>query len=281
MNLSLNDIREDIERGVRQALDEDLGSGDISAKLIPEDSVKSAYIITREDCVLCGSAWLDETFKQLGGLDSITWHARDGEFVKAGGKLVSLKGKARTLLSGERVALNFIQLLSAVASKAKQYKDTLGESKITLLDTRKTLPGLRLAQKYAVSCGGLSNHRIGLYDMFMLKENHIAACGDIRAAVNKAREIAPGKKVEVETENLDELKQAISAGADVAMLDNFSEAMLKEAFTLERGKTKFELSGDLSLEALTKARNLPVDYCSFGDLTKNVRAVDLSMRVEK
>ncbi|WP_370981312.1 carboxylating nicotinate-nucleotide diphosphorylase [Agaribacterium sp. ZY112] len=280
MNIQLNDIKDDITRAVREALAEDIRDGDITALLIPEHEIKSAHIITREDCTLCGVEWLNETFKQLGGLEQITWHAKDGDQLKAGATLVDLKGRARTLLTGERSALNFIQLLSAVATKAQAYKDALGESKITLLDTRKTIPGMRLAQKYAVTCGGLSNHRIGLYDAFMLKENHIAACGNIEGAVKRARELAPSKKVEVETENIDELKQAISAGADVAMLDNFSKAMLEEAIQLDRKQTKFELSGDLKLEDLAQNRDLAIDYCSFGDLTKNIEAIDLSMRID-
>ena len=279
MNIQLSDIQTDIQRAVREALAEDIGSGDITALLIPENEIKSATIITREDCVFCGRAWLDETFKQLGENVTINWLANDGDTVSAGSTLVELHGNARALLSGERTALNFMQLLSAVATKAKAYKEALGESHITLLDTRKTIPGMRLAQKYAVACGGLSNHRIGLYDAFMLKENHIAACGDIAAAVAKAREIAPEKKIEVETENLAELQQAIDAGADVAMLDDFSESMLEQAMLLDRRTTKFELSGNLTLATLGSNAKLKVDYCSFGDLTKNVRAVDLSMRI--
>ena len=279
MNLSLDDIRDDIHRAVADALQEDIRSGDITAQLIPAAKTSTATIITREDCVFCGAAWLDECFSQLGGLDEIIWHVSDGDYVKADTILVTLKGNARTLLTGERVALNFMQLLSGVATKASAYKDALGKSTIKILDTRKTIPGLRTAQKYAVTQGGCHNHRIGLYDAFLIKENHIVACGGITQAIQKAREIAPGKTVEVETETLSELNEAIAAGADITMLDNFSKTMLDQAMQLERKNTKFEVSGNLNMDALKALSDYTIDYCSFGGLTKHVQAVDLSMRI--
>ena len=278
MNLSLADIQQDINKSVELALAEDIGDGDITAELIPADETATAEIITREDCVLCGQAWLEETFRQLGGLESIEWLAKDGDQLSANETLVNLKGNARTLLTGERTALNYIQLLSAVATKAKKYSSVLKGSNIKILDTRKTIPGLRTAQKYAVAVGGCHNHRIGLYDAFLIKENHIKACGGISEAIARAREIAPGKKVEVETETISELREAIRSGADIAMLDNFSDEMLSEAMKLDRRSTKFELSGNLAIENLGHLKDVRIDYCSFGTLTKNVAAVDLSMR---
>ena len=279
MNVKLEDILDDVRRGVRQALAEDVGSGDITAELIPIDDCSTAKIITREDAVFCGKAWLDECFSALGGLDEIEWQVADGDAIHANQVLVTLRGNTRTLLTGERTALNYLQLLSGVATKARDYATRLGASKIKILDTRKTLPGLRLAQKYAVAVGGCHNHRIGLYDAFLVKENHIAAAGGIRQAVTQARAIAPGKKIEVETENLIELQEAIDAAADVAMLDNFDATMLEQAMAIDRKNTAFEISGNLDLERLSAISNLNIDYCSFGDLTKNVQSIDLSMRI--
>lgn len=279
MNITLDAIRDDIKQSVTQALAEDIGTGDITAQLIPENQCNTAKIITREDAVFCGQAWLEETFAQLGGIESIHWHAKDGDHVKANTTLVELQGNTRALLTGERTAMNFMQLLSGVATKANAFVEALGESNIKILDTRKTIPGLRTAQKYAVNIGGCHNHRIGLFDAFLIKENHIAAAGGITQAVEKAREIAPNKPVEVETESLEELKEAIAAGADIAMLDNFSGEMLTDALALDRKSTKFEISGNLSLDTLHTLKDMDIDYCSFGALTKNVSAVDLSMRM--
>ncbi len=279
MNIKLKDIREDITRIVTFALAEDIGSGDITAMLIPADKTDKATIVTREDCIVCGIAWVDECFTQLGGLTCTEWHAKDGDSVSAGTTLVTLEGNTRTLLTGERSALNFLQLLSGIATKAMHYAGAAGKSELRILDTRKTIPGLRTAQKYAVATGGCFNHRIGLYDAFLIKENHIAACGGIKAAVERARQIAPDKPVEIETENLTELEQAIAAGADIAMLDNFSEDMLQKAMALKRGHTKFEVSGNLDLQNLPSLANLNIDYCSFGALTKHAHAIDLSMRI--
>ncbi len=279
MNIQLNDIQDDIRHSVDMALKEDIGSGDITAMLIPEDKHDQATIITREQCVMCGQAWLEETYRQLGGLDHIQWHVNDGDLVPANTALVTLKGRSRTLLTGERTALNFVQLLSATASKAHLYAQTLGEAKLKVLDTRKTIPGLRTAQKYAVAIGGCHNHRIGLYDAFLIKENHILACGGIAQAVSAAKKLAPHVKVEVETENLQELQQAIDAGADVAMLDNFSDAQIAEACTLARKNTQYEISGNLTRQDLAKLKQVNIDFISFGDLTKHIQAIDLSFRV--
>ncbi len=279
MNIQLNDIRGDITRSVTIALDEDIGSGDITALLIPEDKVSTATVITREDCVLCGQAWFDEVFAQLGGISEITWHYNDGDFVKADSTLVTLKGNARKLLTGERTALNFVQLLSGVATKSREYASLVEGTGVKVLDTRKTIPGQRMAQKYAVACGGCYNHRIGLYDAFLIKENHIAACGGIKQAVEKAREVAPGKLVEVEVENLQELELALAAKADVVMLDNLSLEDMTAAATTAAGATRLEASGNVAKDGLTQIAATGVDYISIGGLTKHCQAVDLSMRL--
>ncbi len=278
MNITLEQVRRDIVRQVNIALADDVGPGDITAQLIDENKTDEAIIVTREECVVCGCAWFEEVFHQLGGLERIKWHAKDGDMVDANTTLVSLKGNTRTLLTGERTAMNFMQLLSGIATKARQYATLVGDTNIKVLDTRKTIPGLRKAQKYAVSCGGCHNHRIGLYDAFLIKENHIAACGGIRQAIEKAKAIAPGKTVEIEVESLEELQQALEAGADVVMLDNFSQEELKQAAALEH-KAKYEVSGNVTETKLSSYLGLIIDYVSTGDLTKNVRAVDLSMRI--
>lgn len=277
MNLTLDNLTSDIKRTVTAAIEEDVGTGDITAMLINEDQTNTAEIITREDCVICGTAWVNETFQQLGGLSEIIWHVTDGQEVKASTTLVTLVGKARTLLTGERIALNFLQLLSAVATKARQYAKLVEGTETQILDTRKTLPGLRTAQKYAVACGGCHNHRIGLFDAFLIKENHITACGGIAQAVAIAKEIAPGKLVEVEAETVAEVEQALTAGVDVVMLDNFTDDMYKATTALTK-TAKYEVSGNVTLEQVKKLAALKVDYISTGDLTKNCCAVDLSMR---
>ncbi|WP_019604377.1 carboxylating nicotinate-nucleotide diphosphorylase [Teredinibacter turnerae] len=280
MNLLLDDIRPDITRTVATALQEDVGTGDITAMLIDENKTDTATIITREDCVVCGVAWLNETFAQLGGLDEISWHVEDGQAVKANTPLVTLSGNTRILLTGERTAMNFLQLLSGIATKAAAYAKLVEGTPTKILDTRKTIPGLRTAQKYAVACGGCHNHRIGLFDAFLIKENHIAACGGIAEAVAKARQIAPGKLVEVEAETLDELQQALNAGVDVVMLDNFTTEMYEQTQKIEK-TAKYEVSGNVTLEKVKQLGGLNVDYISTGDLTKNCVAVDLSMRIER
>ncbi|HEX5793490.1 MAG TPA: carboxylating nicotinate-nucleotide diphosphorylase [Rheinheimera sp.] len=277
-------LQQQITDAVASALAEDLGflplaEGDITASLIPASQQASATIITREPCVLCGSAFADEVFRQLGGEVSIHWQAKDGDTLSANSTICSLTGPARLLLTGERTALNFLQLLSATATTTAHYVQFLQGSNTRLLDTRKTLPGLRFAQKYAVTVGGGKNHRIGLFDAFLIKENHIAAAGSIANAVVSARQNFPGKPVEVETENLAELQQALAAGADIIMLDNFSLADIKQAVTLTAGKAKLEVSGNITSERLSELAATGVDYISSGALTKHVQAIDLSMRL--
>ncbi len=280
MNLKLDDIRDDITRAVETALKEDIGSGDITALLIPESKTDTAEIMTRDECVVCGIAWVDETFKQLGGIEDITWHVKDGDKVSPNTVLVTLQGNTRKLLTGERTALNFLQLLSGVATKANQYREALGsDSPIKILDTRKTIPGLRTAQKYAVATGGCFNHRIGLYDAFLIKENHIAACGGIAQAIAKAREIRPGVEVEIEVETLEELEQALEAGADIVMLDNFSEENLKKLKGFNKNETKFELSGNLDKKRIVALEKFPIEFMSSGSLTKHITSIDLSLRI--
>lgn len=276
--------QQEISRAVANALAEDLGflpleQGDITASLIPATQQAYATIISREDCIICGTAFADEVFRQLGGQVSINWLVKDGDRISANSQLCSLTGPARLLLTGERTALNFIQLLSGTATTTAHYVQFLHGSQTRLLDTRKTLPGLRFAQKYAVSIGGGKNHRIGLFDAFLIKENHIAAAGSIAKAVAAARHNFPGKPVEVETESLDELQQALTAGADIIMLDNFSLADINQAVAINNGQAKLEVSGNITSERLTELAATGVDYISSGALTKHVQAIDLSMRL--
>lgn len=271
-------LQQDIVRAVSIALEEDVGDGDITAQLIPATQQATATIITREDCVICGTAWVEEVFRQLDPAVTIQWHVKDGDQVAADTTLCTLSGSARSLLTGERSALNFMQLLSGTATISRQYAELAKDSNIKILDTRKTIPGLRTAQKYAVRCGGCYNHRMGLYDAFLIKENHIAACGGIKQAVAEARRQQPGKPVEVEVENLDELKQAVEAGADIVMLDNFSSADLLEAGKL-KGDAKLEISGNIDINNLSASSQADADYTSSGALTKHVKAIDLSMRI--
>jgi nicotinate-nucleotide pyrophosphorylase (carboxylating) len=275
-----DDIQPDIERAVRDALAEDVGGGDITASLIPRDRIAPARIISREAGVICGRAWVDEVFRQLDPLVEVAWHVTDGEPVIPGRLLVELSGPARSLLTGERTALNFLQLLSGTATRCRHFADLVAGSDAKLLDTRKTLPGLRTAQKYAVRCGGCHNHRIGLFDAFLIKENHIEACGGIAAAVNAARTGSPGKPVEVEVENLDELDEALAAGADRIMVDNFSLDDMREAVARSRGKAELEASGGITQDTLPKVAATGVDFISIGALTKDVTALDLSMRLD-
>lgn len=263
-----------------RALQEDVATGDITARLIEENAQASARIITREDGVLCGKAFVNETFQQVDSSCQLTWQASDGDAIAADSLLCRITGPARALLTAERTALNFLQLLSGTASTAAHYAARVAHTRVTLLDTRKTIPGLRLAQKYAVTCGGCDNHRIGLFDAFLIKENHIAAAGGISAAVLAARQIAPDKPVEVEVENADELKQALDAGADRIMLDNFSVPDLKAAVAYTNGRAQLEASGNVTDETLVSIAETGVDLISIGALTKHVTALDLSMRME-
>lgn len=264
---------------VRQALEEDIGSGDLTAELIPPSRRMSGAVIAREPGVLAGSDWFDEVFRQLGDQVSVRWQARDGETVAAGQTLCQLQGPARPLLSGERTALNFLQLLSAVASRTDQYVKAIADTGCKILDTRKTLPGLRLAQKYAVLCGGGNNHRIGLFDAILIKENHIASAGGIAHAVSQARTLNNQVMVEVEVETADELDQAIAAGADRILLDNFSITELVSAVAATAGQSELEASGGITLESIRAIAETGVDFISVGELTKTITALDLSMRL--
>ena len=280
-------IAEEITRSVKIALEEDLNGlspqeGDITANLIPEDKQSKAVVITREDAIFCGQAWVDEVFRQLGDQVKITWFVKDGDFVKANSQLFTAEGPALTLLTGERSALNFIQTLSGIATRVKRYTDLISETDCKLLDTRKTIPGLRNASKYAVLCGGGVNHRMGLYDAYLIKENHILACGSIRAAIELAKIQKPGVLVEIEVESIAELKQALDAGAGRIMLDNFTIAMMQEAVAINRENpddhADLEVSGNVNSKTVLSFAQTGVDYISVGALTKHVQAVDLSMR---
>ncbi|MBU3021553.1 carboxylating nicotinate-nucleotide diphosphorylase [Aestuariibacter sp. A3R04] len=273
-----------IREQVLMALSEDLGgqadpSLDITANLINRETQASATIITRECCIVCGTQWVDEAFAQIDDTISLTWHVNDGDKVEANTVLLSLQGPARGILTAERTALNFLQTLSATATVANHYASVLAGSGTRILDTRKTLPGLRLAQKYAVSCGGGSNHRYGLFDAFLIKENHIFACGSIQKAVDTARSHHPDKPVEVEVESLEELASALAAGADIIMLDNFTNDQIQSAVDMNNGKSKLEVSGNITEERLRSLSKLGVDFISSGALTKHVNAIDLSLRV--
>lgn len=264
---------------VAQSLREDVGDGDITALLIPADKMAKGRVITRENARLAGRAWAEEVFRQVDPDVRLEWFFEDGDEVPANAVLFRMEGAARSLLTAERAALNWLQTLSGVATRCAGYAARVAHTGVRLLDTRKTLPGLRLAQKYAVTCGDCDNHRIGLWDGFLIKENHIAACGSIANAVAEARRVAPGKPVEVETENLDELTQALDAGADIIMLDEFPLEDMKKAVTLTAGKAKLEASGGINDQTLIPIAETGVDYISIGALTKSVRAVDLSMRL--
>ena len=278
-NLILADLTDEINANVATALREDLGTGDITAQLIAADSHATARIISRDAAVICGSAWVNEVFRQLEPNVIVQWQVQDGERVTPNQVLFTLAGPARALLSGERSALNFLQTLSAVATRSQHYADLVQGTAVKLLDTRKTLPGLRLAQKYAVTCGGCHNHRIGLYDAFLIKENHIAACGGIAQAIQAAHNIAPGKPVEVEVESLAELEQALAAGANIIMLDELSLADMRQAVAITQGRAKLEASGGINDSTLRGVAETGVDYISLGTLTKDIKAVDLSMRL--
>ena len=268
-----------IDEDVRRFLAEDVGQGDLTALVIPEEKLAKATIVTREATLVCGQAWVNAVFKKLDADIVIDWQFEEGEQAFSGDVLCYLSGFARALLTGERAALNMLQTLSATASLANQYAKALEGTDSVVLDTRKTIPGLRLAQKYAVRCGGGTNHRVGLYDGILIKENHIMASGSIAKAVAAARQISTTVEVEVEVENLDEVKQALDAQADILLLDNFTLEQLKEAVELNRGVAKLEASGNVSLSTIRDIAKTGVDFISVGALTKNIQAVDLSMRV--
>lgn len=274
----------EIERNVVSALAEDVGSGDLTAQLVPAGPATTAHVISRENAVLCGTAWFERCFARLDSSIRITWQAQDGERIAPGHRLCEIEGPARALLSGERTALNFLQMLSGVATRARQFADAVAGTRAQVVDTRKTIPGLRLAQKYAVLCGGGGNHRIGLYDAILIKENHILAAGSIAAAVAAAKQVKDGatqcKFIEVEVENLNELRQAIEAGAPMILLDNMSLDMMREAVALTAGRAVLEASGNVSLDTVRGIAETGVDRISVGSLTKDVRALDLSMRFQ-
>lgn len=269
----------DIPETVQRALAEDVGQGDLTAALIPADTQVEAQVITRVTAVLCGTAWFDEVFRQVDKRVSIDWTAHDGDSISSGQTLCILRGPARALLTGERTALNFLQLLSGTATLARKYVDAVRGTRAVILDTRKTVPGLRRAQKYAVACGGGQNHRMGLYDAILIKENHIAAAGSIVAALRAARASAPsGVSVEIEVENLEQLRKALESGAVRILLDNFRIEELKSAVREASGRAKLEASGGIDLSNIRAFAETGVDFISIGDMTKNVRALDLSMR---
>ena len=273
----------DLAAQVDAALREDIGSGDVTAALVPAAQRVRGAVITREDAVLCGRPWAEETFRRLDPLVLLAWRASDGERLAAGQVIVEIAGPARAVLTGERTALNFLQLLSATATVTRRFVDAVAGTGCRVLDTRKTLPGLRSAQKYAVRCGGGDNHRMGLYDQVLIKENHIAAAGSLTGAIEAARRSAPGLKVEVEVESLAELAEALDAAPDIIMLDDFSLPDMRTAVSLTRASgraVKLEASGSVSLESVREIAATGVDYTSVGSLTKHVRAVDLSLRLE-
>ena len=269
-----------IEQDVSRALAEDLGSGDITAELISPDSIWKASVSSRESAVLCGRNWFDAVFKRIDEQVDIRWYAADAETINPDQVLCTLKGTARCLLSGERTALNFLQTLCGTATLAAHYAREVQGLNTRILDTRKTIPGLRRAQKYAVRCGGCHNHRMGLYDAFLIKENHIAAAGSIADAVHSARALRKELAVEIEVENLEELEQAIEAGADRVLLDNFAPDQIRRAVALNAQRAELEASGGINLSNLRDYAQTGVDYISIGALTKSVRAVDLSMRFD-
>ena len=278
-NLLLEQLSAEIVANVRIALAEDVGSGDITAQLIPAEQLARAKVITREPAVISGVAWVTEVFRQVDSSVQLRWLVADGQRVQANDVLFELQGKARSLLTGERAALNFLQSLSAVATRSQYFADMVTGTAVKLLDTRKTLPGLRLAQKYAVTCGGCHNHRLGLYDAFLIKENHIAACGGVAATVAAAHRIAPGKPVEVEVENLAELREALAAGADIIMLDELSLEDMRTAVQLNASQAKLEASGGVNEQTIRENAETGEDYISLGTLTKDVKAIELSMRL--
>ncbi len=267
-----------ITEQVRQALAEDVGDGDVTAALIPASAQAEAHVVCREPAVICGRPWFDAVFAQLDPTIALDWWVEEGTAVAADAVLCRLHGPARSMLTGERTALNFLQTLSGTATLTRHYVEAVRGTGVRILDTRKTLPGLRLAQKYAVRCGGGHNHRIGLYDALLLKENHILAAGSITAAVDAARRMAPGLLLEVEVEQLDELHEALMARVDRLLLDNMSPDMLREAVHLSAGRTELEASGGVNLASLRTVAATGVDYISSGSLTKHVQAIDLSMR---
>ena len=273
-----SDLQANIAATVTAALAEDLGGGDVTAQLIPSATAGSGLVITRQDGVFCGRPWVDELARRFAGDLAVDWRVADGDDIQAGQALFELRGQARATLTAERTALNFVQLLSGAASQTRRFVRLLEGTACQLLDTRKTIPGLRLAQKYAVRCGGGRNHRLGLFDAYLIKENHIAAAGSISKAVRQAQRQGNGLTVEVEVESLTELQEALAAGADLILLDNFSIAAIQEAAALAKGRAKLEASGGIDEAGIRAVAEAGVDYISVGALTKDVQSLDLSMR---
>lgn len=263
---------------VKLALEEDIGQQDLTADLIPASSQATATIISREPATLCGQTWLEEVFKQLDPTIDVIWHFKDGDSLDPNSIICTLSGPARSLLTGERTAMNYIQTLSATATLSSLYAKQVEGIEVQILDTRKTIPGFRLAQKYAVKCGGCYNHRIGLYDGILIKENHINAAGSIAAAIEQAKQLHPGIAIEVEVENFDEFEQALSGHADIILLDNFDIPALKKAVALNRGTALLEASGNVNLTTVRDIAETGIDRISVGALTKDIKAIDLSMR---
>ena len=277
--MTSSDLPADLAATVKRALAEDIGDGDLTAGLIPRSARARAQLITREAAILCGTAWFDEVFRQLDSSVRIDWSTRDGDRLQANQILCALAGPARALLTGERTAMNFLQTLSGTATTARHYVDAVAGTRAVILDTRKTVPGLRTAQKYAVRCAGAQNHRMGLYDAILIKENHISAAGSVSAAVQAARAQAPtGTTVEVEVETLEQLREALAAGTDRLLLDNFSLKRLREAVAENGGRARLEASGGITLDNVRAVADTGVDCISIGAITKHVRAVDLSLR---
>jgi nicotinate-nucleotide pyrophosphorylase (carboxylating) len=276
-------LPQDLSQQVATALTEDIGSGDITAELVPASQLVTGKVITREAAIMAGRPWVVETFRQLDPGVRLTWHAQDGDRIAANQTLFEIAGAARPVLTGERTAINFLQLLSATATATRRYVDAIAGTECAILDTRKTIPGLRTAQKYAVACGGAVNHRVGLFDQVLIKENHIAAAGSLSAAVAAGRRVAGTRKVEVEVETLAEFEEALRGAPDIILLDEFSLVDMKTAVALNRAKgrpVKLEASGSVTLETVRTVAETGVDYISIGGITKHVKAVDLSMRLE-
>jgi nicotinate-nucleotide pyrophosphorylase (carboxylating) len=275
-----NRLPGDINKTVRRALEEDLGTGDVTADLLPQTSTSTAQVICRESAVLCGTAWFEATYQQLDASIEISWQASDGDVLSEKMQICTLKGPSRAILSGERTALNFLQTLSATATQARRFAERVKGLPVQVMDTRKTLPGLRSAQKYAVLCGGCTNHRMGLYDAILIKENHILACGSIVEAIAQIRQAHPDMPVEIEAEDLNEVAAALTAGVDRVLLDNFNLELLRKAAVLNNGRAKLEASGGITLENIRSIAQTGVDYISVGSLTKDIKSIDMSMRIQ-
>lgn len=271
-------LHQNIVNDIKLALKEDVGSGDISALLIDENKLLATRLLVREDAILCGTAWFEQAFKQCDESIHLDWQAQDGDRVSADSVLCQISGPARAILTAERTALNFLQTLSGTATTTRYYVDKISQTKCRILDTRKTIPHLRLAQKYAVTCGGGINHRIGLFDAYLIKENHLAACGSIRQAVERGRALYPNRLLEVEVETLEQLHQAIEANVDRALIDNFSLEEMKQAVKMTSNRIQLEASGNITDESLFKIADTGVDFISIGALTKHLRAIDFSLR---